>query len=262
MRRLALTALLLFSAVSLCLADNWNKTYTVTGQPELRVSADDAAVKVTTCDCKTITAHLRTGGRKIGPDGIRVIEHQTGNLVDIELKFPHRIHIGIVWSDKVQLEIEMPKDGNANLRTGDGSVKVSGLKGILDIDTGDGSVEIDAVDGELRAHTGDGHIFANGRFDDLKLRTGDGKIEATANVNSKITSSWEIQTSDGSVTLRVPDSLAADVELHTGDGSIKLDVPVATTGHFRSNTVSGKINGGGHPLTIHTGDGSIRLARS
>jgi DUF4097 and DUF4098 domain-containing protein YvlB len=128
--------------------------------------------------------------------------------------------------------------------------------------SGDGSQEIDGVDGKLRATTGDGHIRANGRFDDLELKTGDGRLDARAAVGSALVTGWRLESGDGSVTLEIPENLAADVDLHTGDGHIDLDIPVTTTGKIRQNEVRGKLNGGGNLLVIHTGDGSIRLRKA
>ena len=45
------------------------------------------------------------------------------------------------------------------------------------------------------------------------------------------------------------------------DGHIDLDLPVTVEGKLGSNTVRGKLNGGGSLLAIKTGDGSIRLEK-
>jgi hypothetical protein len=118
------------------------------------------------------------------------------------------------------------------------------------------------VDGTLRARAGDGRITATGRFDVLELGTGDGRIEARALTGSTMTSSWNVHTGDGSVTLELPGNFAADVDLHTGDGHITADIPVAVEGRLGEKDIRGKINGGGPLLRIHTGDGSIRLQKS
>jgi Toastrack DUF4097 len=264
MRRTSpLASLLLLLATSVAFADDWNKTYNVAGTPDLKVTTSDAAIRVSTWDRNVIEARVTTLGYKIGEGGIRIVEHQTGNIVEIEVKYPHYGDVHFGWHNRnVRIEIQMPKNGNANIRTGDGSVRLAGLTGKMDIFTGDGSVEVDSVDGMLHAHTGDGHIRAYGRFDDLALDTGDGRIDATALPDSKLTTDWRINTGDGSVSLRVPDTLAADVELHTSDGHIDFDLPITTSGRFKSNTISGKMNGGGRMIRVHTGDGSIRLARS
>ena len=78
---------------------------------------------------------------------------------------------------------------------------------------------------------------------------------------SVLAAGWRLESGDGTVTLEVPDNLAADVDLHTGDGHIDLDMPVTTIGKLHQGEVRGKLNGGGNLLVIHTGDGSIRLRK-
>jgi DUF4097 and DUF4098 domain-containing protein YvlB len=159
------------------------------------------------------------------------------------------------------VDIHMPREGRMDLHTGDGKIEVGNFKDEMLLRSGDGSQEIEGVDGKLHATTGDGHIRANGRFDELELKTGDGHVEARATSGSVLATGWRLESGDGTVTLEVPETLAADVDLHTGDGHIDLDMPVATEGKIRENEVHGKLNGGGNLLVIHTGDGSIRLRK-
>jgi hypothetical protein len=243
-------------------ADDWSKNYKLTGQPDLRVETADASIHVSTWDQNTIEAKVTTRGYKIGEDGIRIEEHQTGDMVEINVRFPHH-GFSVGWSDRrVEIIIQMPREGRVDLRTGDGKIELGNFKGEMKLHTGDGSEEIEGVDGKLRATTGDGHIHANGRFDELDLKTGDGRVDARATTGSALAMGWRLESGDGTVTLEVPENLAADVDLHTGDGHIDLDMPISTEGKIREGEVRGKLNGGGNLLMIHTGDGSIRLRKS
>jgi len=263
MRRLAVLLVFALSITSLALADDWNKTYTVSANPELRVGTSDASIHVTTWDRNTIEARVTTEGYKIGEGGIRIIEQQTGNTVSIEVKFPHETFFNFGYHRRnVEITIQMPRVGNANLRTADGSITLSGLKGNMDVNTSDGSLQIEGVDGSLRAHTSDGRITASGRFDTLSLNTSDGRIDATALAGSRLNGEWDLHTSDGGVTLRIPSTLSADVELRTGDGRIDFDVPITTQGAIGRNRINGKLNGGGNLISVHTSDGSIHIGRS
>ncbi len=242
-------------------ADEWSKTYSLSGKPDLRIETSDANIRVTTWDQNTIEAKVITNRYKIGEGGIRVDERQNGNTVEIEVKYPHH-NFNIEWGPhKVDVIIQMPREGQVNLRTGDGKIEVASLKGEMDLHTGDGSVNLDAVDGKLHASTGDGHIQASGRFDELDLKTGDGHVDVRATSGSALANSWRLETGDGSVSLELPQNLAADVDLHTSDGHIDLDMPVAAEGKLRENEIRGKLNGGGSLLTIRTGDGSIHLKK-
>ena len=265
MKRFALVALGVCLAVAtLARADEWSKTYTITGKPELRVETSDANIHVDTWDQKTIEARVTSEHYKIGEHGLKIEEHQSGDSVEIQIHFPHEVHIinFNFHGYEVNVEIHMPREGRVNLHTGDGAIRLANLKGEMDLQTGDGHQDIDSVDGTLRARAGDGHITAAGRFDALELTTGDGRIEARALSGSTVASSWTLHTGDGSVTLELPSNFAADVDLHTGDGHIEADIPVAVEGRLGEKNIHGKINGGGNLITVHTGDGSIRLQKS
>lgn len=242
-------------------ADEWSKTYSLTGAPDLRVETSDANIRVSTWDQNTIEAKVTTNRYKIGEDGIHIEERQTGNAVEIQVRYPHH-GFSMDWgSHRVDITIQMPREGNVNLRTGDGRIEVAGLKGAMDLHTGDGSESLTGVDGKLHATTGDGHIQADGRFDELELKTGDGHVDVRAANGSTLSANWRLETGDGSVSLELPPSLSADVDLHTSDGHIDLDMPIVTQGTIRQNEIHGKLNGGGNLLRIHTGDGSIRLKK-
>lgn len=260
-KRLTLFILAICAVALPAAADDWSKTYTITGKPDLRVETSDANIRVSTWDQNTIEARVTTTRYKIGEGGIHIDEHQSGDSVEIEVRYPHR-GITIDWGQhRVDIEIHMPREGRVNLRTGDGRIELSGLKGEMDLHSGDGSETLDSLDGKLRASTGDGHIRASGRFDELDLKTGDGHLDVRATSGSVLASGWKLETGDGSVTLEVPGDLPADVDLHTSDGHIDLDIPVTTDGKLREHEIHGKMNGGGGLIFIHTGDGSIHLLK-
>lgn len=267
MRRIAAIAMMLglgLALTPLARAEQWSKTFTLTGKPDLRVQTSDANIRVDTWDQNTIEARVTSEGWKIGAGGVQVVDHQAGDSVELEVRLPHAVCIVCFHTDhhRVDVEIHLPREGRLSLHTSDGSIRLSNFKGEMELQSSDGDQDLEAVDGSLRAHASDGHIVAAGRFDSLQLSTSDGRIEARAQAGSTIGSSWDLHAGDGSVTLQLPATFAADVDLHTGDGHINLELPVTVEGQLGESNIRGKLNGGGNLLTIHTGDGSIRLEKS
>lgn len=239
-------------------ADDWSKDYNVGAKPEVRLDAKDGNVDVTAWDRNEIHAHVVTDGYRIGGDGVRIDESQSGNSVVINIRIPHNFCIG--WCRKsLRVELQVPKQANLNLKTGDGNITGSGVGGDIYLDTGDGNITLNSLEGNLEATTGDGNVRIDGRFDRLQIHTGDGNVEAEARDGSKLNDSWSVRTGDGNVTLRVPQGLSADLDLRTGDGRITLDFPVTVSGSMSRSRISGKLNQGGPLLEVHTGDGSIHL---
>jgi DUF4097 and DUF4098 domain-containing protein YvlB len=261
------TCLLLFIAIlavtvftAFAHADDWMKTYDLSGQPDLRVEARDANIHLEAWDQNKIEARVTTHGWHIGSGGLEIVEHQQGNAVEIELREPRHAHFSIsVETRRTEVEIQMPRSAKVNLHSSDGNVVAKGLQGEFDFTTGDGRLELEDIDGTLHAHTSDGSVRVSGRFDVLALCTSDGRVEAEARPGSQLREPWELSSSDGSVTLRVPADLAADVGLHTSDGRITTNIPIAVEGSFSGHDLHGKMNGGGNRLTVHTSDGSVTL---
>ena len=274
------------------------KTFTVSGRAQVHVDTNDGSVKLVTGDSKQVEFHVQYQGYELDKN-LRVDAKQNGDTVELTARLGN--HWGISWghsSRSLHIEVRMPRNADAQINTGDGSVESAALQGnlkihtgdgavrtaqiagSLDVDTGDGSITVEGAKGSIRLRTGDGHIEARGldgtleatsgdghitiagRFDGLTLKTGDGSINAQANPGSKLASSWSVHTGDGSVDFALPGDLQADIDASTHDGHISMGIPVTVDGTFSKSQIHGKMNGGGQALSITTGDGSIRLSKS
>jgi DUF4097 and DUF4098 domain-containing protein YvlB len=261
-------------------ADEWTKTYTISGRADLRVETDDGDVSIVSADQMQIDAHVSADGYKIGQSDVRIDESQNGDHVTLKVRLPQ---FNFRWwggrHRMVRIELRVPRDldldvhtgdgnvsaqpvaGRIRIDTGDGSVNANGLKGDVSMHSGDGHIEASGLDGNLEVDTGDGHISVEGRFDVLHLKTGDGNIEARVRSGSKVASSWRMHSGDGHINLWLPGDLSADLDAHTGDGHITLDVPVTVSGSLSRQSIHGKLNGGGGVISISSGDGSIHVQK-
>jgi DUF4097 and DUF4098 domain-containing protein YvlB len=278
-KRLAWVLLTFVVALSVSArADEWRKTYSTAGKPDIRVDANDAEIRVSTADRKDMEAVVSTRGYKIGSGGVTISERQVGDRIELKLHTPTFQVFGFHKSVEVELNVPREADldlrsgdgkiigenlnGHVTLNSGDGDIRVNTGKGSFNVATGDGRVECHRIEGDLKAETKDGGVQIDGVFTSLDLHTGDGSIDADARPGSTMTSGWTVRSGDGSVNLGLPEGFSADVDVHTGDGHITLDFPVTVEGSLRENAIRGKINGGGQLLEIKTGDGNITVRRS
>jgi hypothetical protein len=294
---IACAALLTISAVA-ARAEDFTKSFDVSGRANVRVETNDGSVRVTAGDSKQVEFRVEYHGYQLGKD-LRIDARQEGGKTELTARVTG--HWGFNWghnSRGLHIEVRMPRDadlqvesgdgavqaesinGTVNVHTGDGSVKAYSLNGTIDLHTndgsitaenlkgdmrlrtGDGSIEARNLDGKVEADSGDGHIRIAGRFDALNVRTGDGSVDTHVLPGSKMGTSWTIRTGDGSVDLVLPSDFQTNIDASTGDGHISLGIPVTIEGTFKNSEMHGKMNGGGQTLTIHTGDGSIRLSKS
>lgn len=255
--QLALVAVL---TGGVAMADEWAKTFTVAGKPDLRVETDDGSVTVRTAEDGRVSARVTTSGWKIGPGDVEVQEHQAGNRVDLVVRRPHRLFSIDVGNRWIRLELLVPRRIDSDIHTGDGGIDITGVDGETRLRTGDGHIEVDSLDGSLKAETGDGHVRVRGRLSVLSLQTGDGSVQLDVLPGSKMSSAWRVVTGDGSVTIRLPADFGTELDAHTGDGSITVDLPASAGVRGRhEKDVNARLNGGGAPFSVRTQDGSIRI---
>jgi hypothetical protein len=107
----------LWIAIGLCLsisltqgaqAEEWTKSFNITGRAELRVDTSDAQIHVETWNEKKIEAHITSSKWGFGQGGIQVHDHQTGDSVELEVRFPHGFPIMSIGDRRTVIEIRMP----------------------------------------------------------------------------------------------------------------------------------------------------------
>lgn len=287
MKTMLVPAALLVLAASAALAQDsehsWSKTYPLSGKPTLVFETGDAGVDIHACtSCHEIRIHVDVEGKKLSDYHLE--ESQTGDQVHFKLWArehvgfyiaPHHSHTQVIVETPAQLYLQAKtSDGNVTaaglegdleLTTGDGSVTLDHLAGNLRLKSGDGQVRISDASGAVEARTSDGSLAVDGVFHALTLHTSDASLEVNLRPGSKLTAASSIQSSDGSVTLRVPADFSADLDVHTSDGHVDCALPLTMDGYHSSggdgHQLHGRINGGGTPFTIHTSDGSVKITQ-
>jgi DUF4097 and DUF4098 domain-containing protein YvlB len=275
----AALAIVTFGFAAGARAEQWTKTYAVTGHAQVRLTTNDGSIEVNPAAGNQIVARVDTMGLKIDPNDVTIDEHQTGDLVQIEVHVKqHSRFISVQWhSPKIYLDV--PRESDLDLHSGDGSISAHDIKGSLRFDSGDGNLRVDNLHGDLRFHSGDGHIEGSGldgaleaetgdgninvrgRFDRVEAHSGDGDVEINIENGSKMNGPWTVHTSDGKVRMRLPDGFSAELDAHTGDGRISTDFPITMSGSLNPSSLRGKLGNGGESLKITSGDGSIYIEK-
>src|SRR6185369_6529240 len=159
--------------------DEWTKSFNLERAAKVRVETSDANIRVTSWDGTTVEARITTKGWKIGGDGINIVDHQTAEQIDIEVRFPRHV-FQVNWGNRrVDIEIKVPRTANLDLHTGDGNVDVQGVNGAILLRSGDGNLTLSELQGTVNAHTGDGNIDVRNARGEVTLHTGDGRIDLT-----------------------------------------------------------------------------------
>ena len=118
------------------------KTFAVTGKPELSLKTFDGSIEVTTWDKSVVGVTIeRRAGSQAEAEALKVTTSQDGNRIVVEAVQPERsVQVGIHVGRSVRFVVSVPKNTDLVARTGDGSIAVTGVHGKLELRTGDGSV--------------------------------------------------------------------------------------------------------------------------
>jgi len=143
------------------------------------------------------------------------------------------------WS--VSFRLMVPRNSNLDLESMNGGIQITGVYGNMDFETMNGGIKLEEVGGKVQGRTQNGGVNV--------LLSG---------------SQWEgeemdVQTTNGSVTLTVPENFRANLQTGTVNGSFNTDFPITLQGRLRSNRISTELNGGGPPIRLVTTNGAVRL---
>lgn len=266
------------------------RQFKVTGVPELDLETFDGSIEIHSWDRPEVEVEIekRAMEQRL-VDEMKVVAEQTGNKIIVKVSRPSRsdsegIQIGVHFSPTARLRIALPRHsqltaksndgsitiedvtGRITLTTGDGSVRAVRLAGDVTIRSGDGAIRMDAVEGKLDFETDDGSISGEAKPTSLRAHTGDGSIRIEVQRESKMDSDWDVETSDGSVTLTLPSDFNALIDAESRDGSVRANHPSikdeqrdGESREERRRALKATMGAGGKLLRVRTGDGSIRI---
>jgi len=137
--------------------------------------------------------------------------------------------------------VYVPRHFDLSLEAHNGSLRVSGVQGTLDMRTTNGSVALSEVGGNVHARTQNGS---------LNVQLSGTKWEGAG---------LDAVTTNGSVRLSVPEKYAAQLETGTVNGRINTEIPITVRGNI-SRQLSIPLNGGGTTVRAMTTNGSVTIS--
>jgi hypothetical protein len=146
------------------------------------------------------------------------------------------------WS--VSYEIFVPQVSDLSLKTNNGGITISDVRGQIHFDANNGGVHLKRVVGDVSGGTVNGGIQV-----ELTGAVWDGR-------------QMELSTHNGGVTVAMPAHYSARIQAETGMGRIQSDFPLPQDANGRTRRLDFNLGSGGAPIHVTTGNGSIRLKRA
>lgn len=148
--------------------------------------------------------------------------------------------------------------GMLHAHTSGGHIKVEQIQGYTDLETSGGGIEADSVDGQLAADTSGGSIHIDQVTGRVDAHTSGGSIVATlrkGNAHGGL-----IETSGGSIYIKIDPSVNLDVDASTSGGSVHSSAPLHMVGPASHRALRGTLGSGGELLRVHTSGGSVLIS--
>jgi hypothetical protein len=146
------------------------------------------------------------------------------------------------WS--VSYRINVPRKNDLDLSATNGGITIVGVTGNLRFDTTNGGVKLQDVGGRVNGDTRNGGlnvVLGGSQWDGEGL---------------------DVETSNGGVTLAIPDGYNAELETRTVNGGLRIDFPITVQGELSSRRgISTTLGSGGPMVRVRTTNGGVKINR-
>jgi hypothetical protein len=146
------------------------------------------------------------------------------------------------WS--VSYRINVPRKNDLDLRASNGGITIIGVTGNMRFDTTNGGVRLQDIGGRVNGETRNGGLnvmLSGNRWDGEGL---------------------DVETSNGGVTLSIPDGYNAELETRTVNGGLRIDFPITVQGELTSRRgITTTLGSGGPLIRARTTNGGVKIGR-
>jgi hypothetical protein len=263
--QLLAVAALLLSTAAFASDRRFERSLTVSAQPDLYVSTGSGNISIHPGDGNQIhiVGHVHAGWNVFGDvDGkmTKIIDNppitQDGNTIKVGLSGDHDLFNNI----SIDYDVTVPPDVALNLHSGSGNVESDQVGRYLSASSGSGNVRARGVHGpaDLSSGSGDVELEQNGPGD-VKAKSDSGNIKVHG-FNGKLTAAANLVSGSGNVVMHLTPDAHFNLEASTGSGDIHIGFPGAPEqGENSRHHLTAPINGGGAPLEVRTGSGNIEI---
>ncbi len=133
-------------------------------------------------------------------------------------------------------------NSNLSLKAHNGGIGVSDVRGQIEFSALNGGVTLRRLAGDVKGHTMNGGLSI-----DLAGNGWDGE-------------GMDVRTTNGGVTLSIPENYSAHLETGTVNGGLKFDFPITLQGEIK-HQLSLDLGGGGKTVRAMTTNGGVSIKR-
>lgn len=159
---------------------------------------------------------------------------------------------------EASFEVMVPARVDLDVKCNIGAISVDGVEGVISVRGDIGEIKITDARGEITVRNDIGEIVVRNVVGTLDAGTSMGAVDADiASLGPE--DRVKLESGMGEVRLRIPTDARADITADCGMGSIRNNLGEGFVCRVRDGDISGKLNGGGSPVSLKSGMGAISL---
>ncbi|MCO4799575.1 MAG: DUF4097 family beta strand repeat protein [Colwelliaceae bacterium] len=247
LKMIVMCTLVLSISVQAKIRDEITKTFDVSKRAEFRLENVNGEVDIKAWDKNEIkVTAIITAKNQDARDRITVDMDENGRGVSVETHYKK-------------------SSGWRNNHSGsvDYTVMVPSQTRLSSIDLVNGSLTVEGVKGEMNIDLVNGSIFAEGLTSDSEINSVNGSIEVSYQSLSEDLRDISIDTVNGRIELRLPETISADVDIETMHGSIRNDFGLSVDKNmFSGRDLHGTIGSGDVRISIESVNGGVKLLKN
>ncbi len=258
--------------------ENFNGSIEISGWDKNTVDIDGTKYAATEARLREININVTPSANSVTIRTVPPLDRHGNYGARYLIHVPRKTELTSIVSSNGAIRVDTI-EGRTHLKTSNGTIRASQLQGSLDARTSNGTVDVSDVTGDTTLHTSNGAVRADirkGSFEattsngaitarliepdskPIRLESSNGHIELTMDAAREV----HADTSNSSITVRMPGSAGAVVRAHTSNASITSDFDVSVRGGMLSkHRLEGTIGSGGPLLDLGTSNGGIKLVR-
>lgn len=236
-------------------ADQYTKTFQVSGEPRLTLSNVSGDITIEAGDNQEIVIQVTRDD-----EAIEVNMEQTNGRVEVKTHFPKRQR---TFDGGVHFHVFFPSQGRLDVESVSGNVEVMGIAGDLELSSVSGHVVLNRSSGDLELSSVSGDVEA---YDigpaDMDASSISGNVIYEGNFED---GDYEFSSTSGNVKIRHGASAAYHIRGQTVSGSIRNNVGdeirIKKDKWGPMKSMEGSVNGNGVSVEVDTVSGSISIER-
>jgi DUF4097 and DUF4098 domain-containing protein YvlB len=164
------------------------------------------------------------------------------------------------WLAAAAFQVLVPRNCELHLTTSNGTIDASEISAGVDANTSNGSITLTAIAGDINAKTSNGRVSIVNSQGAVQIKTSNGKINYSGQLVGKDN---QIQTSNGTVSIKLDAEHSVDIEASTSNGKISCSLPtqkIFEEGKKRYHAIVGDGQVGEvAELSVKTSNGSVTI---